>query len=76
MSNCFQLTDKLFLLTLVFTLIHSHINDPNKIIHKSPVGILEPRKGGHPMKLTFFVSPYDLIDRKAKTALTLNADGE
>lgn len=46
------------------------------MIHKTPVGILEPRKGGHPMKLTFFVSPYDLIDRKTKTALTLSADGK
>ncbi|KAJ8972690.1 hypothetical protein NQ317_001711 [Molorchus minor] len=32
------------------------------LIHKSPVGILEKRRGGHPMKLTYFVSPYDLIN--------------
>lgn len=32
------------------------------MLHKSPVGILEKRRGGHPMRLTYFVSPYDLID--------------
>ncbi|CAH1154639.1 unnamed protein product [Phaedon cochleariae] len=36
--------------------------EPFNLIHKSPVGILEKRKGGHPMKLTYFVSPYDLLN--------------
>uniref|UniRef100_A0A6P7FZW3 Mediator of RNA polymerase II transcription subunit 1 n=1 Tax=Diabrotica virgifera virgifera TaxID=50390 RepID=A0A6P7FZW3_DIAVI len=36
--------------------------EPYNLIHKSPVGILEKRKGGHPMKLTYFVSPYDLLN--------------
>jgi len=39
------------------------------------VGILEPRKGGHPMKLTYFISPYNLLDLKAKTSLPLTVDG-
>ncbi|CAH1971867.1 unnamed protein product [Acanthoscelides obtectus] len=38
------------------------MKEPFNLIHKSPVGILEKRKGGHPMKLTYFVSPYDLIN--------------
>ena len=54
--------------------LQSYISEPINIIHKTPVGVLEPRKGGHAMKLTFFVSPYDLIDRKTKTALPLNID--
>nr|CAI5854489.1 unnamed protein product [Callosobruchus analis] len=38
------------------------MKEPFNLIHKSPVGILEKRRGGHPMKLTYFVSPYDLIN--------------
>ncbi|XP_074040881.1 mediator complex subunit 1 [Leptinotarsa decemlineata] len=38
------------------------MKEPFNLIHKSPVGILEKRKGGHPMKLTYFVSPYDLLN--------------
>lgn len=38
------------------------MKEPFNLIHKSPVGILEKRKGGHPMRLTYFVSPYDLIN--------------
>ena len=50
------------------------INDINNLVHKSPVGILEPRKGGHPMRLTYFVPPYDLIDLTTKSSLPLNVD--
>ncbi|XP_044734754.1 mediator of RNA polymerase II transcription subunit 1 [Chrysoperla carnea] len=35
---------------------------PFNLLHKSPVGILEKRRGGHAMKLTYLVSPYELID--------------
>ena len=48
--------------------------DPNNLVHKSPVGILEPRKGGRPMKLTYFISPYDLLDEKRKVSLPLSID--
>ncbi|CAG2103314.1 unnamed protein product, partial [Medioppia subpectinata] len=50
------------------------INDINNLVHKSPVGILEPRKGGHPMRLTYFVPPYDLIDVASKSCLPLNVE--
>ncbi|XP_074601440.1 mediator complex subunit 1 isoform X2 [Brevipalpus obovatus] len=53
--------------------LHS-INDPNNLVHKSPVGILEARKGGHPMKLTYFISPYDLLDLKTKSSVPLTID--
>ncbi|XP_044759004.1 mediator of RNA polymerase II transcription subunit 1 isoform X2 [Coccinella septempunctata] len=42
--------------------LHSFLKEPFNSIYKSPVGILEKRKGGHPMKLTYFISPYDLIN--------------
>ena len=38
------------------------------------LGILERRRGGHPMKLTYFVSPYDLIDEENRTYDALNSD--
>lgn len=41
--------------------VQSFLKEPSNLIYKSPVGILEKRKGGHPMKLTYFVSPYDLL---------------
>lgn len=42
--------------------LQSFLNDPRQLVCKSPVGILQLRRGGFPMQLTFFVSPYDLID--------------
>lgn len=42
--------------------LQTFMKEPFNLLHKSPVGVLEKRKGGHPMKLTYFVSPYDLID--------------
>ncbi|KAJ6225072.1 hypothetical protein RDWZM_003617 [Blomia tropicalis] len=52
----------------------NNINDINNMIHKSPAGILEPRKGGYPMKMTFFVTPSDLSDLKAKTSFPLTVN--
>lgn len=42
--------------------LQTFMKEPFNLLHKSPVGILEKRRGGHPMKLTYFVSPYDLIN--------------
>ncbi|KAJ8313786.1 hypothetical protein KUTeg_008347 [Tegillarca granosa] len=47
--------------------LQSSINGVANYIHKSPLGILLPRKGGYPMKLIYFVSPYDLLDKKTKS---------
>ncbi|XP_012282760.1 mediator of RNA polymerase II transcription subunit 1 [Orussus abietinus] len=46
----------------VLAQLQTFIKEPFNLVHKSPVGILERRKGGHAMKLTYFASPYDLID--------------
>jgi mediator of RNA polymerase II transcription subunit 1 len=72
--------------------IQSFIKEPQNLVHKSPVGILERRKGGnarnnpalqfplilsplgHPMRLTFFVSPYDLLNEKNKTSIPLTIE--
>ncbi|XP_018319034.1 mediator of RNA polymerase II transcription subunit 1 [Agrilus planipennis] len=42
--------------------LQTFMKEPFNLVHKSPVGILEKRRGGHPMKLTYFVSPYDLLN--------------
>ncbi|XP_076460954.1 uncharacterized protein LOC143293681 [Babylonia areolata] len=46
----------------------SSISGVANYIHKSPVGILLPRTAGKPMKLIYFVSPYDLLDKKTMSA--------
>ena len=54
--------------------VQSFMKEPFNLVHKSPVGILERRKGGHAMKLTYFVSPYDLIDQENKSCEALSLD--
>lgn len=54
--------------------LQSSINDPCNLVHKSPVGILQTRRGGHPMKLTYFISPYDLLDMESKALMPLTVD--
>lgn len=50
------------------------MKEPFNLIHKSPVGILEARKGGHSMKLTYFVSPYDLLNVDKNDLDPINID--
>ncbi|XP_067138483.1 mediator of RNA polymerase II transcription subunit 1-like [Centruroides vittatus] len=54
--------------------LQSTINDPTNLVHKSPVGILQLRQGGNPMKLTYFISPYDLLDVETKSSIPLTVD--
>ncbi|XP_057655941.1 mediator of RNA polymerase II transcription subunit 1 [Diorhabda carinulata] len=54
--------------------LQTFIKEPFNLIHKSPVGILEKRKGGHPMKLTYFVSPYDLLNIEKNEIEPINID--
>ena len=61
-------------LTILAQLQATTATDASNMIHKTPVGVLEGRKGGHPLKLTFFVSPYDLIDRKTKSSIPLSTE--
>ncbi|KAJ8922927.1 hypothetical protein NQ315_001471 [Exocentrus adspersus] len=50
------------------------MKEPFSLIHKSPVGILEKRRGGHPMRLTYFVSPYDLLNVEKKDIEPISID--
>ena len=47
--------------------------DAMKVI-VGPVGVYEGRRGGFPSRLTYFVSPYDLIDKETKTAIPLTVE--
>ncbi len=42
--------------------LQNFIHDLPGLIHKSPLGILQQRIGGQPLTLTYFVSPYDLLN--------------
>ncbi|CAH2048555.1 unnamed protein product, partial [Iphiclides podalirius] len=53
--------------------LQSFIKDPWAQVHKSPIGFLQKRRGGHAMRLTYFVSPYELLD-KEKGLQPLTAD--
>lgn len=53
--------------------LQSFIKDPWAQVHKSPIGFLQKRRGGHAMRLTYFVSPYELLD-KDKGLQLLTAD--
>ncbi|XP_041979348.1 mediator of RNA polymerase II transcription subunit 1 [Aricia agestis] len=44
--------------------LQSFIKDPFAQVHKSPIGFLQKRRGGHAMRLTYFVSPYELLDKE------------
>ncbi|CAH2269286.1 jg15062 [Pararge aegeria aegeria] len=44
--------------------LQSFIKDPWAQVHKSPIGFLQKRRGGHALRLTYFVSPYELLDKE------------
>nr|XP_032517270.1 mediator of RNA polymerase II transcription subunit 1 [Danaus plexippus plexippus] len=44
--------------------LQSFIKDPWAQVHKSPIGFLQRRRGGHALRLTYFVSPYELLDKE------------
>lgn len=56
----------------LFTLQQCY-KDSHQLLAQSPVGVLEPRRGGHPMRLTYFVPPYQLlnVDSDELTPLTV-----
>lgn len=59
-------------LTILYDYQRRRTNNCYDLIHKSPIGIMEPRKGGLPVRLTFFTTPYDLIDLDNKDFINMN----
>ncbi|XP_061186032.1 mediator of RNA polymerase II transcription subunit 1-like [Saccostrea echinata] len=54
--------------------LQSSIKGVSNCIHKSPLGILLPRKGGCPMKLVYYVSPYDLLNKKSRSPYPMTVE--
>ncbi|GIY77928.1 hypothetical protein CDAR_572831 [Caerostris darwini] len=54
--------------------LKSSISEPRNLVHNSPVGILQKRRGGYSLKLTYFISPYDLLDPETKSSIPLTAE--
>ncbi|GFQ91407.1 mediator of RNA polymerase II transcription subunit 1 [Trichonephila clavata] len=54
--------------------LKSSMTEPRNLVHNSPVGILQKRRGGYSLKLTYFISPYDLLDGETKTSIPLTAE--
>lgn len=42
--------------------LQHHNQDVASLIHKSPLGIVVQRVGGQPLTMTYFISPYDLLN--------------
>jgi mediator of RNA polymerase II transcription subunit 1 len=53
--------------------LQAPMKDPQLLIMQSPVGMLQRRRGGHAMRCTFLVPPYDLIDPEKKQLQPLTA---
>lgn len=51
-----------------------YFKDPSSLLLQSDVGIMQARKGGHPTKLTYFVSPYELLNVESKSMSRLTVD--
>lgn len=49
--------------------MYSSIKDVQALLNTSCVGILEKRRGGHTMKLTYFISPYEALAAKQELSL-------
>ncbi|TMW50726.1 hypothetical protein DOY81_004205 [Sarcophaga bullata] len=48
--------------------------DAQQVLQDSIVGVVLKRRGGHPMRLVYFVSPYDLISLETKSLQNLTLD--
>ena len=47
--------------------------DLSRVINYSPMGFVQARTGGLPLKSTYFISPQDKIDMSTKSFRILNA---
>ncbi|XP_050439662.1 mediator of RNA polymerase II transcription subunit 1 [Adelges cooleyi] len=58
-----------------FAQVHyTYHKDLISLVHKTPLGVVKPRRGGHPLKIMYFVSPYDLLDVENGTMKNLDKD--
>lgn len=43
----------------------TYSQDISSLVHKSPLGIVTQRVGGLPLTITYFLSPYELINAQS-----------
>lgn len=58
----------------LFSCFQSAYTDPHAMVLQSPVGVLQKRRGGHPMRLTYFMPPFELLNLEAKSLSALTVD--
>ncbi|KXJ81143.1 hypothetical protein RP20_CCG021633 [Aedes albopictus] len=58
----------------LYTLSTQHYTDIHSLLLKSPLGVVQKRRGGHAMKLTYYIAPHDLLDLEAKKEKPLNTE--
>lgn len=58
----------------LYTLSTQHFSDIHSLLLKSPLGVVQKRRGGHAMKLTYYIAPYDLLDLEARKMKPFNAE--
>lgn len=58
----------------LFGCVQTYYKDPYALVMQSSVGILQSRRGGHPMRLTYFVPPYELLNMDAKSLKPLSVE--
>lgn len=51
-------------------------NNCYDLVHKSPIGVMEPRRGGLSVRLTYFVTPYDQIDIANRDLVNLSINSK
>lgn len=54
--------------------LNSYFTDVQSLIMESPTGLVQARRGGHPMRLTYFLAPAELLDLQAQRMQTASAE--
>lgn len=54
--------------------LHNYFTDVKSVIIEAPTGLVQPRRGGHPMKLTYFLSPTELLDLTTQSMNTATVE--
>ncbi|XP_058065412.1 mediator of RNA polymerase II transcription subunit 1 [Anopheles bellator] len=58
----------------LYTLSMQRYPEVRSLLLQSPLGVVQKRRGGHPMRLTYFVAPYELLDLGTRTMNGLTAE--
>lgn len=54
--------------------LHKITKDTHALLLQSPIGVVQQRRGGHPMRLNYFIPPYQLLDIETKSMKPLTVD--